>query len=676
MESGTRLGPYEILEQLGAGGMGEVYRARDSRLDRDVAIKVLPELLAADVERLARFEREAKLLAQLNHANIATIHGLEEAAGVRFIAMECVEGQTLAAQLEGGPLPVKLALAIGGRIADALEAAHDKGIIHRDLKPANIMLTADWKVKVLDFGLAKATEAEATALDLSDSPTIAAATQAGVILGTAAYMSPEQARGQQLDKRTDIWSFGCVLYEMLTARPAFAAGTVSDIMAAILKEDPDWSRLPGDTPPSVARLLRRCIAKDAGNRLHDIADARIELEEAIAPVDIPVEVRPRRRLMAIAGTLATAAGALAILVGLNVGGLRNRLIGTDDRSIGSLAVLPFESLSAEPEQEYFVDGMTDALITELSKIEALKVISRTSSMQYKDTPKPLPQIGRELDVEGIVEGSVLRAGDRIRVTATLIDAASDEHLWVQSYDRQIDDVLGLYSEVARAIARELQIAMTPDDETRLTVARSIEPEAYDALLRGRHLVLRGDDDRGLELLRKATELDPEYAAAWAQLADLYQDLAINDPVWLPQARAAVRRALELDPELAAGHEVLGSIAFYHDWDWETARRELERAMVLNPGLANAHQVYGDYLEVLGRWPEAVAEGVRSVEVNPVLADTRMNLGLTYIFAGRFDEALAECESALELDPQGSWVWACIAWANHGLAALEDALAAA
>jgi len=281
METGTRLGPYEILEPLGAGGMGEVHRARDTKLDRDVAIKILPEGLGSDPDRLARFVREAKLLASLNHANIATIYGLEDAAGVRFIAMEVVEGETLAAHLERGPLPVEVALRAAARIADALEAAHDKGIIHRDLKPANVMLTVDWKVKVLDFGLAKAFEADPSAADLSQSPTSDAATQAGVIMGTAAYMSPEQARGQPLDKRTDIWSFGCVLYEMLTGKSPFAAGTLSDTMAEILKEDPDWDALPADVPREATRLLQRCLNKDPRQRLRDIGDARLEIDDIL-----------------------------------------------------------------------------------------------------------------------------------------------------------------------------------------------------------------------------------------------------------------------------------------------------------------------------------------------------------------------------------------------------------
>ena len=287
MEGGTRLGPYEILEPLGAGGMGEVHRARDTKLDRNVAIKVLPEGLGSDPDRLARFVREAKLLASLNHANIATIYGLEDFDGIRFISMEVVEGETLAAHLERGRLPVEVALATAARIADALEAAHDKGIIHRDLKPANVMLTADWKVKVLDFGLAKALAAEESAADLSQSPTSDAATQAGVIMGTAAYMSPEQARGQPLDKRTDIWSFGCVLYEMLAGKSPFAAGTLSDTMAEILREDPDWAALPSDVPREATRLLRRCLSKDPRRRLRDIGDAGLEIEEITQRSNLP-----------------------------------------------------------------------------------------------------------------------------------------------------------------------------------------------------------------------------------------------------------------------------------------------------------------------------------------------------------------------------------------------------
>jgi serine/threonine protein kinase/Tfp pilus assembly protein PilF len=684
LEPGQSLLHYRVVDKLGEGGMGEVFRAEDTKLGREVAIKVLPAEMAEDSERLERFGREARSLAALDHPNIVPVHSVEESGGKHLLVMGLIEGSTLDELIPERGMPLDQLLDTAIPVADALVAAHAKGITHRDLKPSNVMVGDDGRVRVLDFGLAKLVE-ETNDPELTQLPT-QALTEQGVVMGTVPYMSPEQIEGKPVDPRTDIFSIGVLLYEMATGKRPFEGDSQPALMSSILKDTPPpiTSRRV-ELPRHLDRVVQRCLEKDPDQRLQTARDLLNELtglrdELRSGPtLETPEQISDRpptvNRLWVLGGLAVIAVAAILILV-FGIGDRRRESGMAGAASLQSLAVLPLENLSAEPEQEYFADGMTDTLITELAKIEALKVISRTSSMQYKDTIKSLPQIGSELGVEGIIEGTVLRAGDRIRVTAQLIDAGSDQHLWADSYDRQVDDVLALYSDVARAIAREVQIAVTPDDEARLAVERPVDPEAYDALLRGRQLIQRGMTEKGLEFVLQATEIDPEYAAAWAQLAQLYSGMAFGDPVWLPQARAAANRALDLDPELAEGRAITGSIAFYHDWDWETARRELTRAIELNPGLASAHQAYGDYLEVLGRWSESIVVGKRSVEVDPISAHMRANLGLTYNMARRFEDARASCESALELDPQDSWAWYCVADSHHGSGNLEQAIAAA
>jgi serine/threonine protein kinase/Flp pilus assembly protein TadD len=652
---GRTLGHYQIVEPLGAGGMGEVYRAHDTILKRDVAIKVLPENLAGDPERLSRLEREAQLLASLNHPGIATIHGLEESVGVRFLVLELVEGETLSERLRRGRLDLELSHEIARQIAEALEAAHQKSVVHRDLKPANVKITPEGRVKILDFGLAKVFRAEGeeaedgaeaggaagASLDIAESPTVAAATLPGVILGTPAYMCPEQARGQTVDKRADIWAFGCLLYEMLAGRRPFDGETVTDILAALIERDPEWDALPESAPGRIRDLLRKCLEKDPSRRLHDIADARIEIEDA------------RAELAQAPGPWAPREPARPAEMGRHP----EAEPGPDTGKINSIAVLPLQNLSGDVGQEYFSEGMTDALITDLAKIGALKVISRTSAMRYRDTDKSLPQIARELSVDAVVEGSVLRAGERVRITAQLIHAATDQHLWAESYDRDLGDILSLQSEVARAVAREIQVKVTPQEDALLARARRVDPGAQEAYLRGLHYWNKTTKSRftdAMEHFRLAIERDPSHAQAYAGLADSYWWSAFwgnqRPHKAYPRAREAVERALALDETLGEAHASLGSIHLMYDWDWAAAGREFRRALELAPNSSSARICHSFYLTLMRRQDEAIAETKRAQALDPLSGFSNSHLGHQFWHGRRYDEAIETFEKWLLIEP--------------------------
>ncbi|MCI0738325.1 MAG: serine/threonine-protein kinase [Gemmataceae bacterium] len=451
LESGVRLGHYQILAPVGAGGMGEVYRARDTRLDRDVAVKVLPEHLADTNEALVRFEREAKALAALSHPNLVAIFDVGTDQGVAFAVMEYLTGETLAERMEHGPLSLSAALEMGAALAEGLAAAHANGVIHRDLKPANIFLTASGLVKILDFGLARMEDPKSP--EAATAPHVLGLTGVGQIMGTIGYMSPEQVRGESTDRRGDIFSLGCVLYEMLTARHAFPGKTIAEISAAVLRDEPAEMEKGGQRfPADLQRIVRRCLAKQPEKRFQSASDLafalstiRADAKESSKAV-LRVDIRP------------------------------------------CLAVLPFQNLSAnKPETEYMVDGMTEALIADLAKIRSLRVVSRTTVMQYKDARKPLREIAKELGADAIVEGSVLQAGGWVRITAQLIRGDTDEHLWAENYQREMREILVVQSEVARAITQEINIALLPEEEAHLASARPVNAEAYEAYLRARFL---------------------------------------------------------------------------------------------------------------------------------------------------------------------------------------------
>jgi eukaryotic-like serine/threonine-protein kinase len=613
LERGARLGPYEIQRQIGVGGMGEVYAARDTRLGRTVAIKVLVGKVATRPDALPRFEREARAVSSLNHPNICTLYDIGHQNGLTYLVMEYLEGKSLAERLSEGPLLIEEVLRYTSEIASALGEAHRHGIVHRDLKPANVVLTKNG-AKLLDFGIAKLYE------DRESAPaavTVAPVTQIGDIIGTPNYMAPEQLEGRHVDARSDFFAFGVVVYEMVAGRRPFEGPSQAAVIAAVMeRQPPPLSSVRPGTPSALQSLVDRCLHKDPMRRFPS-ADA---LVSALADMSI--------------GT------------------------GPGQTAIKAVAVLPLENLSRDPEQEYFADGMTDALITTLAQVRALRVISRTSVMRYKGVRKPLPEIARELNVEAVIEGTVMRSGDRVRIGAQLIDAASDTHLWGRNYETDVRDVLLLQTDVARAIVHEVQIQLTPQEQARLAGSSRVDPEAYEAFLKGRHHWYRrtpGSLDRALEYLQRAVDTDPTYALAHAGLADAYITLGwdlfgLRAPSEMyPRAKEAAKRALQFDPNCAEAHAALGWAATGYDWDWLAAEAAFRRAIELKPQYGPLHIWYSHLLKALGRTQESSEESLRALECDPLGLVLNAHMGWHYLYLRQYQQAIGQLLKTLELD---------------------------
>ena len=634
METGTRLGHYEIVELLGAGGMGEVYRARDTNLKREVAIKVLPAAVAADQERLGRLEREAHLLASLNHVNIASIYSLERDADTRFLVLELVEGETLAERLQRGPLPVTEALEAGGQIAEALEAAHEKGIIHRDLKPANVMLKLDGQVKVLDFGIAKLRQPGGIGEPPDSSDVSTQLTLPGTLVGTVPYMSPERIRGQAVDRRSDIWSLGCLLYEALAGRGAYQRDTAPDTMSAILQDEPEWADLPPETPQAIRTLLRRALDKDVDRRLRDAGDARLEIEDALAELVVPARSAP---------------GAERAK--------QPESPGIDGFS--SVAVLPFVNMSANPEDLYFSNGITEEIINALAQLENLRVAARASCFAFKGPSPDIAEVGSKLNVETVLEGSVRRAGTRLRITAQLVNVADGFHLWSERFDREMHDVFAIQDEIAAAITDTFKVSLLGDTAASTQLRHSEDIRVYQLYLKGRYFLAQRVEGlaEAIGFYRHAVERDPQYALAHAGLAEAFTFMGIYNFLppkeAFPEARKAASSALALDAQLAEAQLALAEINLFHDWDWAAAQRGFEKAVALRPQDPVMRLSLGYYHAVLGDPERALTLSAKAAEEDPLSLWVQVAYAMVLYLARLFEDAIAVCEKTIELDRHNS-----------------------
>ena len=653
------VGPYKIVRPLGSGGMGEVYLAHDTRLDRSVALKILSGQLTTDEVRVHRFRREALAASSLNHPNIITVYEIGEHEGRDFIATEFVEGVTLRARMREKRLSLTDALDIVIQVAGAVGVAHAAGIVHRDIKPENIMVRPDGLVKVLDFGIAK--YSPPTRASNSNQGWVKTAT--GVVFGTTAYMSPEQTRGKEVDARTDIWSMGVVLYEMLARRLPFPGQTPMDRIAAILERDPEpLSKRRSDVPVELEKIVQRALAKDKDKRsaraadlAEDLRKLRVTLREEHA-LRLPLAA-PARALLFSQKRVAVVLATLLLVCTVAVAGLYYLRSGAGVAAIDSIAVLPLVNVGGSADAEYLSDGITESLINSLSQLQNLKVMSRSSVFRYKGQEVDAKAVGNTLSVQAVLTGRVMQRGEDLSVSVELVDARDGSHLWGAQYSRKMTGLVALQSEITRDVSRKVRARLSGPDEQRLARNYTENSEAYELYLRGRYHALKqtgSEIQTGVSYFRRAIELDPSYAPAYAGLADAYRVLALAGETpsaeLLPQAKATAQNAIEIDDQLAEAHAVLGFIIFWHDWDWAAAEGQFKRALELDPNSADAHQAYGELLSYTGRHPEALAEMRRARELDPLNLRTNALEGVMLINAGRPDEALARLRQTVELDP--------------------------
>ncbi|MHC4541102.1 MAG: protein kinase domain-containing protein [Planctomycetota bacterium] len=660
---GQTISHYKILEKIGEGGMSVVYRAEDTTLRRHVALKFPSEQVLADEAKKARFIQEARASAALDHPNICTLHEIDEAEGKTFISMAHIAGQSLYEKLQSGPLSLDEAVDISIQAAQGLYEAHEKGIVHRDIKSGNIMVTHSGQVKIMDFGLAK----------LAGETTETRLTQQGAIMGTVDYMSPEQAKGEPVDYRTDIWSLGVVMYEMLAGELPFKGGNAQAVIHSILYEEPkDMGELRRDVPTTLEQTVQKMIQKDPSSR-PDSMKAVIDELESLSPrsglsKEQVVAKRAKLKAVGVVAAILACVGILALLY------LRPWAAQP------SIAVLPFEDMSPDKDQEYFCDGMAEELINALSQIEDLRVIARTSAFSFKGKNVPIPDIGSQLKVATILEGSVRKAEDRLRITAQLVDTTGGHHLWSESYDRQMGDVFAIQAAITSAIVDKLRPKLLGKQKARLTKRQPVDLEAYDLYLKGLHFQNKRSEmdlKKAIEYFEQAIAEDPDYALAYAGLALSYGILPIYSPLPLKEAvqkgREAAQKALQIDETLAEAHASLGLIKTRHDWDWEGGEREYKQAIELSPGYAVAHRSYSFNLLFRARFDEALKEIEQALELDPVSAVVNYDLGIICFHAGQFDRAISASKRALEMDPSLIYAHVTIGDAYRGKSMYEQAL---
>jgi serine/threonine protein kinase/tetratricopeptide (TPR) repeat protein len=654
---------FRIIEKLGAGGMGIVYKAVDIRLDRPVALKFLPDNMVQDSQALERFRREARAASALNHPGICTIYDIGEQGGRGFIAMEFIDGKTLRSHIHGKALPIEEILKLGTQVAEALDAAHAEGIIHRDIKPENIFVTKRGQAKVLDFGLAKLVPKGVASADADSGGEVPGSTSiVGIISGTPSYMSPEQVRGDNLDERTDIFSLGLLLYEMATGRQAFSGGTGGKIIEAVLTRSPAPARnINPDVPPRLEEIINRAVHKDREQRYQHAADIRADLQQLQRDTD-PGTVSGWRApgkeaesvLTPTTSHLQSSGKLKARNSTAQTGALRPPRVS---KIIDSLAVLPFENASRDPEHEYLSDGIAGSLINILATVPKLRVIAQSTVFRYKGRRIDPQVVGRELNVRAVLTGRIMQSGGSLRIGTELVDVATGSQLWGAQYDRKPGDIFAVQDEISNEMSGKLRLKLTRAEKKRLTKHQTDDAEAYRLYLKGRHHWNRWTEDgfyKAIEYFQQAVEKDPGYALAYTGLADSYVLLGWNSYLppkdAFPKGKMAAMQALRLDPDLGEAHTPLAAVLWLQDWQWPEAQVEFERSLALNPAHPTANHWYAEYLMIIGRHTEAIERMKKSQELDPLSLIISVAIGWAFYMARRYDEALEQLRRTVELDP--------------------------
>ena len=724
LEANTTLSHYRIVSKLGAGGMGEVYLAQDTKLDRKVAIKFLHEEFSKDTDKLNRFIQEAKAASALNHPNILTVHEIGEVDGKNYIATELIEGKTLREHLsQKESLQLNQILKIGVQVSEAIAAAHHAGIIHRDIKPENIMLRADGYAKVLDFGLAKLSEPESTATGSEDVTRAQVNTTPGLVMGTVSYMSPEQARGKPTDARTDTWSLGVVLYEMVARKIPFTGETINHTIVAILEKEPQHLE---NAPPELQRIVRKALTKDVDMRYQSARDLLIDLKNLRRDLDIQGELErsvvPNREVATTAvnenatqvfASGATRSGGVPItqnvttssssleyavaqakshklataFVGLVLLGVFSIIgymvfVSKGKTQINSIAVLPFENRSGNPDSDYLSDGLAESLIYRLSQLPNLKVSPTSSVLRYKGKEIDTQRIAADLGVQAVMSGRMTQRGENLSISVELIDAANNKIIWGEQYERKMSDLLGMQREIATTITEKLQVKLSGEGGKGISKQYTENSEAYQLYLKGRFQW----NKRTIESLKQAVEYynqaigkDPSFALAYSGLAETYvlfpnYDVASAKDS-MPQAKAAALRALELDDSLAEAHTALGWYLFTFEYDWAGGERELRRAIQLNPKYATAHQWLGEMLAQTKRFDESQTEMKLALEADPLSPVVSFNIGWKHLLARNYDEAIREFERTGAVYPDFALATAGLCWGYYAKGSFDQAIPA-